>query len=304
MGAGCGAAVVVSEAARGARNPVESVTSPLGETMSLRGPAEAWARGMSPAAWSAPQVSLGTGPPERESGADTHLKLDDRDPKVLINHRMQPDRRLPHQLAHDLVRLVHPKVDLLPDAQVARQVPQTLHPRRVRCATDRTRQYEPELCAVRVRRESRGGEELCERAQLRRVFFLGSELRERDDRDLFRVGAGAVGARERERREVAGRAGRVEQPDTGLRAGSRGRAGLSAAEEEALNMRARPARIDPEDIGAGETGSVGGRKEAVVRELEGREHAAAGDGGRVGVSGTAVANASDHVGAEYRLVSA
>lgn len=66
--------------------------------MSRRGPAEAWTRGMRPAAWGGEGKRVRKrweGERKREGGRErgTDHELDDGDAKVLVDHRVEADRR-------------------------------------------------------------------------------------------------------------------------------------------------------------------------------------------------------------------
>lgn len=57
----------------------------------------------------------------RKGKNPTYLKLDQRDSKVFINHGVQADRGLSHELTNHVVRLVDHEVDLLGDPELGRE---------------------------------------------------------------------------------------------------------------------------------------------------------------------------------------
>lgn len=77
-----------------------------GVTMSSSGPAEAWTSGMRPAAFFRVRAGGSIGPRTTRGEAKwTNHELDDGDPKVLVDHRVQPDGRAAEE--RDEVRVGH-----------------------------------------------------------------------------------------------------------------------------------------------------------------------------------------------------
>ena len=228
-------------------------------------------------------------------------ELDHVDAKVLVHHRAEPDARIGQVHQHRLERGIHGPLHMRLHPQLRRLLTERGDSPLVALIAAPADQHEAQ--ALVVRRERRSApfgqlrvlvQQAAQQPQLRAVVLLGAELRKAHHGE-------AAAATEWQRREALSVARRVDGAHLGqLRHGPERR--QQAPGEQLLDVRPGPAAVHRDAVRGAQRGAVGGSKQPVVHELHGGQYTAGRHAARVGDPGLPALHATQHVGADRRVV--